>query len=188
MLFLFVGAAHAAVQQNAVVDAGWNKLTASQQAELLKSVADGAASNKPQGVLPTVEKAKEYAELAEIGPAIAQTVALTAKELNIAVNEFVGSPVGTITMVLIVWHFLSGMMFHLLAALVVLSVGAFAMRKLAYVFSDTEVTYDTTKTNWFGNHPITSRKTSNWSDSESWGFGLLAFITCGFTVLCLLTI
>lgn len=53
----------------------------------------------------TVENAER---LANVGENIAKAIAATAKALSVEVNEFVKTPVGVVTMALLVWHFVGG--------------------------------------------------------------------------------
>lgn len=66
------------------------------QIELERKTADATSSVK----LPSADVIEKYARLGHIVGGVIKT---TAKEIGIAANEFVTTPVGKITMALIVW-------------------------------------------------------------------------------------
>lgn len=98
------------VNLDSLTDAQKRELQA--QAESMRSINSG---NSPA--------AKEAREWIDIGTAVGKALGSSARELNIAVNEFAETPVGMLTAVLIVWkvvgseiiHYIFGVGFMLLA-------------------------------------------------------------------------
>ncbi|MFA6254897.1 MAG: hypothetical protein WC675_02560 [Patescibacteria group bacterium] len=92
-VLLISTAAHAAQQVTIDLD----KLTPEAAAELMKLKK---AAENPEPEMPTAEQLENYVDL---GAKIGQAIAATCKELSVEVNEFVRTPVGMITMGLIIW-------------------------------------------------------------------------------------
>ncbi len=69
---------------------------------------------------PTAEKAKEYVELGEM---IGKALSTTAKEMNIAVNDFAQTPVGKTALVLIVWKMMGREVLHYVFGTIFLVAG-----------------------------------------------------------------
>jgi len=72
-------------------------LSKAQQAEIQLQI------EKMKTAKPIAEQAKEFAS---ISSEIAKAVGATAKELGVEVNNFAATPVGKMTMYIIVWKFL----------------------------------------------------------------------------------
>jgi len=68
---------------------------------------------------PALEQTKEYVEL---GEAIGKALSGTAKELGIAVNEFIKTPAGYLTVFIICWHLFGSQLIHLLVGGIFFSV------------------------------------------------------------------
>lgn len=79
-----------------------------EQVQALRVQAEQMKAAKLKSETP-VEKAKQYAE---VGQMVGQALAATAKEMNVAVNDFATSPVGKMTMFLIVWKFFGNDVMH----------------------------------------------------------------------------
>ena len=69
------------------------------------------ADNASGAITPT--KAKEFQQWVDLGTAIGSGLASTARELGVAANDFVKTPVGKLTAGLIVWHFVGGTIIHI---------------------------------------------------------------------------
>jgi hypothetical protein len=80
--------------------AGFSKLSESEKAEILKIVADKAAT---KGMFGSDKESTEdkVDRWVKIGSNIGVGLGAAAKELNVAVNDFAKSPVGQLTTVLI---------------------------------------------------------------------------------------
>lgn len=152
MLLLVLSFNVNALDSNSVSSAGFSNLSDTQKAEVIQLVAQKAAINNGKGIT-SVESANEWLN---IGERIGKGFAGAAKELGIAANQFADTPVGKWVAFLIIWHFFGAMAVHIGFALLALVVGIFATRYAVNRMRDTKITYDLTKTNWFGNHPLAS--------------------------------
>lgn len=96
-----------------------------EQKALLAAEAAKMVTENPTGKFSTT-KAKEFQQWVDLGTAIGSGLASTAKELGIAANDFVKTPVGKLTAGLIVWHFVGSSAIHLVfGSLWLLLVGSF---------------------------------------------------------------
>lgn len=164
--------ANTGLTSDAVNSAGFKKLSESQKAEILKKVAEqaAAADNSLTAVVAdTATSAPKVDQWLNIGERIGKMIGGAAKEVNLAVNDFVRTPVGMTAMALIVWHYMGDMIVHVFGAMLVLVVGMgyimyFARR---YTYGVTE--YDTEKKDMFGRSLIKSvTKTPMDGETVSW--------------------
>ena len=77
-------------------------------AQAAKMVADNASGAND------VSNAKKVKEWVDIGTEIGAGIASTARELGVAANDFVKTPVGKMTAAIIVWHFLGSSIIHIM--------------------------------------------------------------------------
>jgi hypothetical protein len=136
------------ISSTAITDAGFNKLSESQKAELIKSIAEKA--NAPVSSPDDVEK------WTRIGTQIAQGLGAAAKELNVSVNEFAKTPVGQLTTVLIVWHIFGNQLMHIFGGILFWVIGLSIVRFFAKKGSPDTIEYSDTDKNIFGNYVITN--------------------------------
>lgn len=146
-----------ALDSSSVASAGFSKLSEPQKAEIIAQVTQKAEGNGSV----TLDTANEWVN---IGERIGKGFAGAAKELGIAANQFAETPVGKWVAFLIVWHFFGAMAVHLGFALLFLIIGIFTTRFVVDRMRDTKIEYDLTKTNIFGNHPITKITHSDLGD------------------------
>lgn len=134
-----------ALNSNSVSSAGFDKLSDTEKAEIIKIVADKANNaQNPNSMVPSPEKVGQWLDL---GPKIGQMIGGAAKEVGIAVNDFVKTPVGQLTMLLIIWKLIGASLVHILGAFTVLIVGSWALRK--YAAPERTVEYDVDKVDIF---------------------------------------
>lgn len=122
----FSVAAHAYSSSNlsdALTDK-FNKLSPQQQAEIYKTVVDKQAvvtAAAASEVAPTItpEKIKQYGD---IGITIGDAIANTARQLGVVANDFVKTPVGIITIMLIVWSIAGSAVVHIVGGFLTGSV------------------------------------------------------------------
>lgn len=166
---------------SAVSDAGWDNLSASQRAEILKQVAAQAEQNKKDTVGSLVPEPQKVDEWVAIGERVGKMMTGAAREVGMALNDFMNTPVGMITMGLIIWKVMGGVLVHLFGGVAVWCVGAVVMTALYRRFTRRNVIYDQEKTNWFGNHPKLKVETSALDSDEAWGIflGSAAFTAAG---------
>ena len=119
-----------ALDQNDLYEAGFDKLSATQQAEILKTIGD-------QQAVTQTENIKQVESWVNIGSNIGKGLAGAAKELGVQVNEFAKTDMGQLTVMLIVWHIMGDMIYHLFGGLIVLMFGTLTLWYLRkYVFSE----------------------------------------------------
>lgn len=91
-------------------------LTDQQKAFLIAEGAQAAANNlrtAPPPPAPQESKVKPVlTDIEEISKALGAGLAETAKQLGIAANDFAKTPVGKLTTLLIVWHFIGTQLIH----------------------------------------------------------------------------
>lgn len=155
-LYAFILCLMLAVPAYARIDIDTSNLTDAQKAELAMQAAKMASeANKPAELIKSAVNAPDKVnEWVGIGSRIGQALGGAAKEIGVAVNDFAKSPVGQLTMALIVWKMMGGAIVHVIGGLLVMGIGlSFVM----YMFNRTypkQCEYDTSKTNLFGNYPI----------------------------------
>lgn len=99
--------------------AGFNNLSAADKAKIIIQVEEMAN----EGKLPTMDAPEKVEKWVNIGTSIGKGLAGAAKEVGVAANEFAKTPVGEMTMFLILWHFLSGPIIHVAGGLLVWLIG-----------------------------------------------------------------
>lgn len=183
--FFISVSAFAGTNSDVIRTAGWENLSESQRAEITKLVADKAAeATKSPIAVPDVKKIDEYVA---VGERVGKMMGGAAKEVGVAVNEFINTPVGKWTMFLIVWKYMGVMAIHFFGGLVVLLVGIIVMFALYRRMTKSEVVYDKEKTNWFGNHPKISKTRSAFGADDFWAIflGSAAFVAA--SMVCIFT-
>ena len=133
----------------AVDAAGFNKLTESQKADVIKQVTLKAQEAKAVDNA-TVDKIDRWVQ---VGANLGKGLAATAKELGVAVNEFANTPIGKLATVLIVWHIMGSVIVHIAGALVFWGLGLYAIRFIYNRAYSADIKYNTEVRNMFGNHP-----------------------------------
>jgi len=140
----------AALTTDSVANAGFSRLDESQKAEIIKQIAD--ASSKAKDItVPSEEKVEKWVK---IGSQIGAGLAGAAKELGVAVNDFAKTPVGQLTMMLIVWHMIGGVMVHIFGGIVIMIVGLMFIRFMFKRAYPDKVTYSKEHKNIFGNFVV----------------------------------
>lgn len=158
--------AFAALTTDSVSNAGFSKLSEAQKAEIIKQIANQAA-DKPSVTAPSEEKVEKWVK---IGSQVGQGLAGAAKEVGIAVNDFAKTPVGQLTMMLIVWHMVGGVMVHIFGGIMIWVVGLtfiHFMFKRAY---PDKVTYSKEHKNIFGNFAIENVQRTPVQDDNAAGW------------------
>ena len=84
----------------------------------------------------SVDMAKEYVELGEM---IGKALGSTAREMNVAVNDFAQTPVGKLSMVLIIWKVIGREGLHYLVGSLIMIIGlwmwVYYFRRLCFIQS-----------------------------------------------------
>jgi hypothetical protein len=143
LMFLFTIPTFAAVEVDTRGLTDAQKATLVQQAEQMK--------NDTKAVVSDPGKVAEVAEKwANIGERFGKMLGSAAKELGIAANDFLKTPVGMMTATVIVFHYMGGPIIHLSVGLLLMIVGLSLMTWIARSSVTTTIVYDETKRKWFG--------------------------------------
>lgn len=158
---------------NTVAEAGFDKLTAEQQAQIVQSIA--ASQSKESDVIDTVDK------WVNVGERIGKMVGGAAREVGIAANEFVQTDVGKMTAAMIVWNYMGADVVDVFVHVV--GGTAFIFIGLTWIFivmrrsQDTKIVYSTTEKNWFGNYVVIGNERDALTSDQQFGFtGAAAFV------------
>lgn len=154
-----------------------SKLTSEQKAKLQLE----AAQMENAESTTTVSTAKQWVD---IGTAIGSGLASTAKELGVAANDFANTPVGKISMLLIVWHFFGSEAVHILFGafwlLIMLPTWLWVYRRTWFITTIT--TYESGK-GPDGKKKVVEKSTVSDSDvGDGTQFALWAFLVIGLAV------
>lgn len=164
--------AFAGLTSDSVANAGFSKLSEAQKAEVIKQVAD-ASSRVNSASVPSEERVEKWVK---IGSQVGQGLAGAAKELGVAVNDFSKTPVGQLTMVLIVWHMIGSVIVHIFGGLLIMTLGLsfiYFMFKRAY---PDKVTYSKEHKNIFGNFVVENVQRTPVQDDNAAGWLFAAAI------------
>ncbi len=154
-------------------------LTAEQSAQL----ALQAEQMKKATPLEMADKVDQWVN---IGEKVGKMMGGAAKEVGIAVNDFVKTPVGMMTAALIVWNYMGGMLIHVIAGFIFFVTSFTILTWMMRRCIGTEITYDKDAgKNWLGRYAVLKIKRDGLSESEQVGFlfGYLfaTAITCFIT-------
>lgn len=166
---------------NAAYDAGFNELSDTDKADLIKQIADKkAAKSQAAQAVNIVQQTspQKVNEWLDIGTRIGQGLAGAAKEVGVAVNDFAKSPVGMWTIALITWKFVGGVIVHVGGALVLWLVGFTFIWWINRRRVTTTVRYDSEKTDIFGRSRLISVEKGCIGDDDYVGM-----IVCGLLIL-----
>ena len=125
ILLSFMASGLFAISSQDLGEAGFNSLSITQQAEILKHVGqlnDQSLMNKINNSNP-----EEIDRWVNIGSNIGKGLVGAAKELGVQVNEFSETKVGQLTIMLIVWNIMGNMMVHFIGGILVWIIGFFSI-------------------------------------------------------------
>lgn len=163
-MLLFSVSANAAVEVNTV------GLTDTQKAELVKQAeAMRAQAKDPTAIVDSAEK------WLNIGERFGKMIGSAAKEVGVAANEFLKTPVGIMTATVIVFQYLGGPIIHMFTGIVILILGASVITYLVRNRRQLIIKYDTTQKNVFGNHPMISKERAK-MDDDTFGWSIALYI------------
>lgn len=89
-----------------------SRLSSDRAAQVLQAQKDIEKLNPPAVPVPTVDQAKQWAN---VGEQVADAISATAKALSISVNDFMQTPVGWWAFVFIFWYFLGAKLWAIIA-------------------------------------------------------------------------
>jgi hypothetical protein len=153
---------------DAVNSAGFSKLTEAEKAEVIKIVADKASSKDSSVPVALTEDRVE--KWVKIGSNIGQGLAGAAKEVGVAVNDFSQTPVGQLTMLLIVWHMIGAQLIHVFGGIMIWIVGIAIIRHMVARAYPSKITYSKEVKNIFGNYVIEKVEPMAIDDSNAAGW------------------
>ena len=158
---------------DAVNSAGFSKLSEAEKAEVIKMVAEKAAE-KSSGTVPQLDTPDKVEKWVKIGSNIGQGLAGAAKEVGVAVNDFATTPVGQMTMALIVWHMIGAQLIHVFGGILIWIVGISIIRHTIRRAYPSKITYSKEVKNIFGNYAVESVEPIAMSDGNAAGW-LIAY-------------
>ena len=174
--------------------AGWNDLTPAQQAEInlsivkkieqvqvTKAAAETASTSTLKDSIPNAKEMDNYVIL---GQHIGQAFGGAAKEIGVQVNDFVNTPVGLLTILLIIWHFMGIMLIHIIFGLLTFILGLFMINKWYKQTIKTNEKFDPNLVDRFGR----SRRVSITYDSDAPKYTVIAGISSGILLIVCLAI
>jgi hypothetical protein len=152
----------------------FDKLTESQKADIIKTVEATAEANK----VSTPQKIDEYVT---VGVKVGQAFASCAKELGVAVNDFIKTPAGKITLVLIIWKVMAIDIIHIFGAAMILVVGCLLLRAYYRSCACPTIEYDPDKVDIFRRSRIKKITRDSLSDGQETIIIFLALVIVGAT-------
>jgi hypothetical protein len=175
--------AYAQISTNTIHNAGWEKLTEQQKAELVKQVADMQSQNAAIGKVPPVS-ADNIEKWVSVGKMVGIGLSSAAKELNIAVNDFANTYVGKITIAIIVWNVLGESITMIAVGIFIWIIGIGCVYAAYCAKNPIVVVYSKEKTNIFGNAVIESKhRVVKDTDFSVYVILSLAVLVIGATVI-----
>lgn len=151
-----------------VRNAGFARLSEAEKAEVIKMVADKAASKDSS--VPAALTEDKVEKWVKIGSNIGQGLAGAAKEVGVAVNDFSQTPVGQLTMLLIVWHMIGAQLIHVLGGILIWIVGIAIIRHMVARAYPSKITYSKEVKNMFGNYVVEKVEPMAISDDNAAGW------------------
>ena len=176
--------AFANLTTDSVANAGFSKLSETQKAEIIKQIADKSSDTSTIKNAPSEEKVEKWVK---IGSQIGQGLAGAAKEVGIAVNDFAKTPVGQLTMMLIVWHMVGGVIVHIFGGLLIMVIGLWFVRFMFKRAYPDKVTYSKDHKNVFGNFAIEKVEPMAVADDNAAGWLFAAAVVIGVGLITIFT-
>lgn len=187
MVSFFVGATFLASPANALTSdavnsAGFSKLSETEKAEIIKMVADKATTKETVISTSTEDRVEKWVK---IGSNIGQGLAGAAKEVGVAVNDFSQTPVGQLTMLLIVWHMIGAQLIHVLGGILIWIIGISIIRFMINKSYPCKITYSKEVKNMFGNYVIERKDPIAMSgeDAGGWLFAYACVLIAGLVAI-----
>lgn len=175
-LLFTLSTASAAVQINT------DGLTESQKADLVKQ----AEAMKAQA-LPGSTIADNTEKWLNIGERFGKMIGSAAREVGVAANEFLNTPVGKLTAAVIVYQYVGGSLIHIGAGVLILIMGVAIISYLGRRRQPCVIKYDTASKNIFGNHPVVSVERSK-MDDDTFGWSIALYVaTVGLATIVFVT-
>ncbi len=174
---LFVTLAHA-VDYRDLNKIGFDKLSDADKIAIMKTVTE--KRDAATGTIPTTPDQIE--QWVQLGANVGKGLAGAAKELGVAANEFVNTPVGKLTAFLIVWHFVGAMAIHIAGGLMVLIVGFSALGWYTHNARHVTATYSPTERDWVGRARKVAYVRTALQDGDQWILVWGSVVTIGISL------
>ena len=130
----------AASMAQTTIDIDTHGLTNEQKAELVKQVEQmKSAANAIDANIPTVAQIDQWAN---VGEHIGKMMGGAAKEVGVAVNDFVKTPVGVMTAGLIIWSYMGSMIVHVVSGWAMLIIMFGILTYIVKINKHYDITYD----------------------------------------------
>lgn len=187
----FVIPAYAAsgLTSDSAAAAGFNKLSETEKAEILKTIAAKAQANNTDlaSIASAAANPEQVDQWLNVGEKVGKMIGGAAKEVGVAVNDFIHTPVGLTAMALIVWHYMGDMVVHVFGGLLVLAVGLSFILYYARKYTRTETIYDTDKQDIFGRSVVKVVNKSKWEGETVAGFMGATAVVIGAALIVMFT-
>lgn len=154
-----------------------------QLEELAAKLKVENATNKANGIDP-LTSAKKVDEWVGVGEHVGKALGGAAKELGIAINDFMQSPAGKLVVVVILFKLFGSLVVHVLGGLTALAIGGTLIYVLLRYGRQIDTVYDTDKKTWWGGKVVKSVTSKEMKDDYVWAIVITAVIT---TLVFLLT-
>jgi hypothetical protein len=163
-----VAATESKLSVNAVVDAGFDKLPADQQAQIIQTVAAAQTKGSTNSMADVVDK------WVNVGERLGKVMGGAAKEIGVAANDFAKTDLGRMTAMLVVWNYMGkdiiDVVVHVGGGLLILVVGLSWIYIIMRRSQEVTTTYSDTVKNVFGNYVIVHKERVGLSSDQQVGF------------------
>lgn len=170
-ILLFLSTLIFAIGTQDLTTAGFDKLTESQKAEIIK--ATEAMSKVPDTTKTLVHEVSKWAD---VGIKVGAALGACAKELNIAVNDFLKTPAGKFTFLMIAWKIMYEDIVHVGGGIIFLFIGIFITWKVYKNWTIEEVVFSKDKVDIF-RRPIKTYTYKNLTSDEVGGLCAIIVVT-----------
>ena len=165
---------------DAVTSAGFGKLSEAEKAEVIKMVAEKATSKDGSIAGLSEDKVEKWVK---IGSNIGKGLAGAAKEVGVAVNDFANTPIGQLTMALIIWHMIGAQLIHVFGGILIWIVGIAIIRHMVARAYPSTITYSKETKNIFGNFVIEKEEPLAVDDDNAAGWLIAYAVVLGAGLL-----
>ena len=177
--------AAAQISSQSLEQAGFNKLSETQKAEI---VAQIAKNNEQKTDLVDAKQLEVKAEKwVDLGERMGKMLGGAAKEVGVAVNDFVKTPVGQLTMLLIVWSYIGNALVHIFGGIFIIIVGLSMCMYWARRCVDVYTEYDPEKVDIFGRARVRRVRRDAFSSDAIAGFTITSIVIIGIGLTVMLS-
>jgi len=109
--YAHTASAEGSFNSSTVKDAGWDKLTPDQQADVLKQITNN--SNMQGTIEAHTTKVETVNKWVEVGAGLGDALVILVQKLGVTVNDFLKTPAGLLSAAMIFWHIMGDSLVHL---------------------------------------------------------------------------